>query len=502
MIFFVSISFTAEELQCLAQWKEGSHHYLVGKLTRERTMIASNEESYRCFIFEKTKTGHGGYTVAMSGDATCTGIASSTEGARTLTFTKVDKGEGKCAFPAWVASHHWHTLDGKMSAKMHHKNSTMHITEDNRRNSSGHYSLSGAGISGLPHGASGSAGILGGIGAVGVVAGTNAGTSGGLFSTSSSSLFTGGTRIVCQSRVDIVEGRHVAIVAKHTQGCKSEEICMHIYQRAKHVTEIQMLRKSDQMSEDFECGKASALGPTLPYVTLVNPEAKSNRCPNLGRYMASGVSTDGRVVRDSCGPMGQGGFHSLIVGCGDRATMEFHSKCANHNPISSYECHGSWEENGTGFLIASSLSRSSTSARRYCFNYQETDEGLRVFSSSESCRRNVSPGIEGVWAFNLTIDGQCAQAVTGSGSSRFKACDLLIAASMISFLTFTSVFQLMLVLQSSPFIRSLRPARTPGAVAVVTASHVANLATSTTAAATSAAVITGMTSRISSLVSR
>ncbi len=94
-----------------------------------------------------------------------------------------------------------------------------------------------------------------------------------------------------------------------------------------------MLRKADQMSEDFECGKANALGPTLPYVTLVNPEAKSNRCPNLGKYMATGVSTDGRVVRDSCGTMGQGGFHSLVVGCGEQATMEFHSKCSANNPI-------------------------------------------------------------------------------------------------------------------------------------------------------------------------
>lgn len=110
---------------------------------------------------------------------------------------------------------------------------------------------------------------------------------------------------------------------------------MHIYQRDKHVTEIQMLRKSDQMSEDFDCGKADALGPTLPYITLVNPEAKlkSNRCPNLGIYTATGVSTDGRVVRDSCGTINQGGFHSLIVGCGDTAKMEFHSKCPNQNHI-------------------------------------------------------------------------------------------------------------------------------------------------------------------------
>jgi len=52
----------------------------------------------------------------------------------------VDNGDVNCRFPSWLSSHHWHTLDGKMSAKMHHKNSTMHITEDNRRNSSGHYS--------------------------------------------------------------------------------------------------------------------------------------------------------------------------------------------------------------------------------------------------------------------------------------------------------------------------------------------------------------------------
>lgn len=72
--------------------------------------------------------------------------------------------------------------------------------------------------------------------------------------------------------------------------------------------------------------------------------------------------------------------------------------------------------------------------------------------------------------------GQCAQAVTGSGSSQFKACDLLLAASMISFLTFTSVFQLMLVLQSSPFIRCLRP----GASRVATCAAVATTANTST----------------------
>ncbi len=72
----------------------------------------------------------------------------------------------------------------------------------------------------------------------------------------------------------------------------------------------------------------------------------------------------------------------------------------------AYECHGSWDENGIGFLIASPLSRSSTTARRYCFSYSETDEGLQVYSSSDSCLRDGSPNLEGTWAFNLTVDGK------------------------------------------------------------------------------------------------
>jgi len=74
--------------------------------------------------------------------------------------------------------------------------------------------------------------------------------------------------------------------------------------------------------------------------------------------------------------------------------------------IVEYECHGSWEENGMGFVIASPMSRSSTTARRYCFMYSETDSGLQVYSSRENCDRNVSPSLEGVWAFNLTNDGE------------------------------------------------------------------------------------------------
>ncbi|KAI5754692.1 hypothetical protein M8J77_010709 [Diaphorina citri] len=73
----------SEELICLANWKDGSTRYLVGRL--EHSRATSEEDRYRCFVYEKK--GHK-YEIAMSGDATCSGISSPTEGSRTITLSK------------------------------------------------------------------------------------------------------------------------------------------------------------------------------------------------------------------------------------------------------------------------------------------------------------------------------------------------------------------------------------------------------------------------------
>lgn len=77
-----------EELLCLATWKDGSTRYLVGKLSHSR--IKTNEESYRCFVYERTQGQNGKvtYNVAQSGDATCNGLLSSTEGSKVMKLTK------------------------------------------------------------------------------------------------------------------------------------------------------------------------------------------------------------------------------------------------------------------------------------------------------------------------------------------------------------------------------------------------------------------------------
>nr|CAD7446149.1 unnamed protein product [Timema bartmani] len=175
----------------------------------------------------------------------------------------------------------------------------------------------------------------------------------------------------------------------------------------------------------------------LPYTTLITATPRSRQCPYLGRYSVSGLM--GRHAAAQVGGVGAGStpgeegapcsdhqqFQSLAVGCGSEDKMEFHSACSTE-AVSTYSCHGSWEDNGTSYLIASPSSRKSVGARRYCFIYTDTgaavgggtiqaaagmDERaslLQVASVTESCHRNLP--ISGMtWTFNLTAYGQSAR---------------------------------------------------------------------------------------------
>ena len=91
-----------EQLECLANWKEGSLRYMMGRVQHQSA--TSDEDRYRCFAYEKVQVssvqhGTGGSStdrqhrspmilLAQSGDATCSGLTSPTEGSRTLKLTK------------------------------------------------------------------------------------------------------------------------------------------------------------------------------------------------------------------------------------------------------------------------------------------------------------------------------------------------------------------------------------------------------------------------------
>ncbi|CAK9819187.1 hypothetical protein ANTQUA_LOCUS10086 [Anthophora quadrimaculata] len=68
------------ELECLATWKEGSTHNLVARLNLSHTHKTSDEDSYRCFIYEQTSNNS--WNLAQSADASCTGLSSVKEGGK------------------------------------------------------------------------------------------------------------------------------------------------------------------------------------------------------------------------------------------------------------------------------------------------------------------------------------------------------------------------------------------------------------------------------------
>lgn len=169
----------------------------------------------------------------------------------------------------------------------------------------------------------------------------------------------------------------------------------------------------------------------------------NRKCPHVGRYTVTGQISQQRRKRkaidsssaasepdsahvDNFADCSENNYHSLVVGCqNNNDIMEFHSTCTN--VATSYSCHGTWEENGTSYLIASTSK--STGAKRFCFIYTREllplahgynrangkhgplaearrSSILRLSSVAESCLRDVVPGHDGALAFNLTVEGK------------------------------------------------------------------------------------------------
>ncbi|GFR25466.1 uncharacterized protein TNCT_292131 [Trichonephila clavata] len=116
-----------EELTCLATWKEGSAHYLVGKMKPRKNYAVQHgdENYYRCFVYEKDKDT---FDISQSADPTCDGLVSPRDGSRIMKLTKTKHPTSGCQFPSWVTStRHWHTLDGRMNYYFSHRNNSYRI---------------------------------------------------------------------------------------------------------------------------------------------------------------------------------------------------------------------------------------------------------------------------------------------------------------------------------------------------------------------------------------
>ncbi|XP_037912668.1 uncharacterized protein LOC119652536 isoform X4 [Hermetia illucens] len=236
---------TVEELTCLATWKDGNSRYLIGLVSQHHTHhlqaphhALSNEERYRCFVYEKISTLMGPmsnlnvkdaeYKLAQSGDATCNGLDSAEVGSRIMTLRKPPPAE-RCDFPAWFkAPRHWRALMGNIVYTFHQSDGSIHIKSN---------------------------GLL-------------------------------ETWALCEQINKQTQTEMMAVV-HYTSQCESGFMCMTFYKRDMQVAEIQMgtpaSRLEDACAPDhFDINK-------LPFVTLLASSPESQICPLEGLFSLRGA---------------------------------------------------------------------------------------------------------------------------------------------------------------------------------------------------------------------
>ncbi|CAL7946745.1 unnamed protein product [Xylocopa violacea] len=229
-----------EELQCLAVWNDGRNKYLVGTL--KGRSVSGAEKMYRCFLYEE-KTHHQGkiaYLLAQSGEPTCNGLTTVSEGSPTIKLTKVDKEHNKCKYPSWITEHHdWHSLDGTKVYHFTNKNATLKVRVQN--------------------------------------------TDGDMFYEE---------KIVCHNLEKLVstestDGYKVKLTAHVTSGCDIGYVCMIFHKRDHHVIELQQSNEKAIMPDEA-CSLADI--SAMPYTTLISSSLRQRKCPNPGRYAILGFA--------------------------------------------------------------------------------------------------------------------------------------------------------------------------------------------------------------------
>jgi len=334
----------------MGMWKEGSARYLVTR--RVSAAIVSNEDRYRCFIYERAKPREEGlldYRLAESAEATCSGLFSTSDGYRRLQLELVGS-YNKCQFPPWTTVHRrWHSLDRRVSYQFNRKNTSLTMfSPDNE------------------------------------------------------------TRMECAEIVD-VSTRETLLVVRATTGCDSGFRCVALYRRDGHVMEAQFGNVT-QLPE--QACRSDFPRDTADFHTVVASSPRHVACPHLGQYSVTGLTLnrrsgrgpDDRDVRDLAAAGGD--FRSLHMGCQSHDMMVL----SGHVGVPrAFSCQGSWQDNNTFYLVASPSSSGSSwgSSRHFCFVYTVSAEGLRFSTVSRSCPRAVRPGVEGMLAFNVTARAEC-----------------------------------------------------------------------------------------------
>ncbi|KAH8407965.1 hypothetical protein KR222_005861, partial [Zaprionus bogoriensis] len=464
---------TVEELTCLATWKDGNSRYLVGLVSHHHAI--SNEERYRCFVYEKISSLMGGpsmvsskdaeYKLAQSGDATCNGLDSAEVGSRIMSLRKPPAAE-RCDFPAWFKGpRHWHALMGNAVYNYHSNDGSVHIIKPN-----GYME----------------------------------------------------TRALCE-QINKQTATEMMAVVHYTTGCNSGFMCMMFYRRDTHVIEIQTGKPATRLED--ACAPDHFDFNKMAYITLLASNPEPHICPMEGLYNLRGAIGPPYLVTrhkrnhngkthlghghhhhesSDSGDFGHKGHISLsfrnaerlergswhantrglpvrsrrnapqqqqqalvlgnnnnsndtsvgfiaarsrrdVPGCvtNYNAQRQLWIGCSAPNAIDvsplcsvdgeeEYSCHGSWSENSTVYIIA----RHKGTRHGVCISYRPTEGNAAKLVVGDACYRGTQKPPDHHLVANLSVFGKCGE--TGSSASSDHLANLLLLLVTLTWLALHS----------------------------------------------------------------
>ncbi|XP_023225295.1 uncharacterized protein LOC111626215 [Centruroides sculpturatus] len=164
-----------------------------------------------------------------------------------------------------------------------------------------------------------------------------------------------------------------------------------------------------------------------PFFSLAS-NSESGECPLVGIYTTEGSnSLLIHVDTPDLDTLSCSHDSILASGCSAVDQLELLEECASERRVTKFQCRGSWEENGTYYLIATA----KETRKHYCITYTEKDKVLHFSGSTETCLRNI--GIENFVVFNVTNSGLCMDT---NGATRHPDLTSWIS-SLIFFLILT-----------------------------------------------------------------
>ncbi|UXI17920.1 hypothetical protein NH340_JMT03863 [Sarcoptes scabiei] len=356
-----------EKLECIAEWREGTNRYLVGKL-EHRSSSTTYEDQFRCFVIEKNNTDRvESYNVGQSGDASCEALFTPRDGSRTFKLRKASQIRPLCDFPLWLLSPiRWTTLDNRFVYDFSALNQFT-VFDNNKE------VLMTAKC----------------IGSEKLMVFPSSATIKSASSKSSSS---------SRSSNSISRFNTSRFIIHTTVQCQNGYACMQAYQRNDRIIEIQI---GKIVSDHLEaCVSNNFDVRTSNYITLTTLDQETRPCELIGLYSIRtkipygyGYSPNRMMANHN---------HSRLVSfldsrfmCQEKALKLksncdepnlFQFICTTNNRVKNFYCRGGWREDQTQYILVSLKDKFNY---EYCVTYNIQNNEIRLIRNSHFCYRKI-----------------------------------------------------------------------------------------------------------------